>query len=36
MSLNMEVAADPVWIIPTNSDVLAWRLVNAMNLVYKE
>lgn len=36
MSLNMEVAADLVWIIPTNSDVLARRLVNAMNLAYKE
>lgn len=36
MSLNMEVAADPVWIIPTNSDVLARRLVNAVNLAYKE
>lgn len=36
MSLDMEVAADPVWIIPTNSDVSARRLVNAMNLAYKE
>lgn len=30
----MEVAADPVWIIPTNSDVSANRLVNAVNLAY--